>query len=333
MQILEQCLDGLRYGAPKTYLNLTVFPLLTNDAREPAYVTLGVAVAAGDASLREVSEGGSVPELLLENRGARPILILDGEELVGAKQNRIANVTILAAAHATTRLPVSCVEAGRWSYNSDEFAPSNRAQFLDGRRRKTVRVSESLRRHSVRDAEQGEVWAQIDEKAARMRVASETGAMADIYAQHDASIADYVAAFTAAPDQVGAVFAIRHRTEGLELFDCPATFGELLPKLVRSYAIDAIERRPTGMPPSAQAAQAFARRLRQAEIETYPAVGLGTEIRLTAPGVVAAGLVEQERIVHLAGFAAPADENRGAGGGPSGLESFRARRRRWHDAA
>lgn len=333
MQFLDQCLDGLRYGAPRAYQNLTVFPLLTADVRTPAYVTLGVAVATGDVSIREVSEGGSVPELLLENRGARPILILDGEELIGAKQNRIANITILAPAQATTHIPVSCVEAGRWAASSDEFALSNRAQFLEGRRRKTARVSESLRGDHGHDAAQDEVWTQIAEKAARMRVDSDTGAMADIYAQHDASIADYVAAFTAAPDQVGAVFAIRHRTEGLELFDCPSTLAELLPKLVRSYAIDAIERRPTGMPPSPRAAQTFTRRLRQAEIETYPAVGLGTEIRLTAPGIVAAGLVEQERIVHLAGFAAPAAENRGEGGGPGGLESFRARRRRWHDAA
>jgi hypothetical protein len=45
-----------------------------------------------------VSEGGSVPHLLFINDAMRPVLLLDGEELVGAKQNRVLNLTVLAAA-------------------------------------------------------------------------------------------------------------------------------------------------------------------------------------------------------------------------------------------
>ena len=333
MQVLEHCLSNLDFGAAQTHEHLTVYPLLTRKVTVPGYVTLGTAIAGGTATVREVSEGGNVPHLLLENNGAQPILILDGEELLGAKQNRIANVTILAPAKQTIEIPVSCVEAGRWSYNSAQFSCSDSAQFLEGRRRKTARVTESLNQGGVRDAQQSEVWDQINLKAARMSVESDTSAMADIYDHHQSSISDYVSAFSASATQVGAVFAIRSRIEGLELFDCPPTLAELLPKLIRSYAIDAIEHRETQTPPSADAARSFAHQLAKSEIETYPGVGLGTEIRLTAPGIIAAGLVEDNRVVHLAAFTAPANEHGLDDSGSSRLQNLMARRRRWNNAA
>jgi hypothetical protein len=75
-----------------------------------------------------VSEAGSVPELLVKNLAPSPVLILDGEELIGAKQNRIVNLAILVAAGQTLRIPVSCVEAGRWVHRSREFAAAGRAR-------------------------------------------------------------------------------------------------------------------------------------------------------------------------------------------------------------
>jgi hypothetical protein len=61
----------------------------------------------------------------MRNVGDRPALLIDGEHLEGAKQNRVLNVTVLVAARRDTVVPVSCVEQGRWSYGADQgFAPS-----------------------------------------------------------------------------------------------------------------------------------------------------------------------------------------------------------------
>ena len=67
-------------------------------------------MAAGTLQVTEVDESGSVPELLATNTGDEMVLLLDGEELVGAKQNRILNITLLAPAMQDTVIPVSCVE-------------------------------------------------------------------------------------------------------------------------------------------------------------------------------------------------------------------------------
>jgi hypothetical protein len=45
-------------------------------------------------------------------------LLLDGEQLVGAKQNRIPNMIVLVAAQTEVTIPVSCVEQGRWGYQA-----------------------------------------------------------------------------------------------------------------------------------------------------------------------------------------------------------------------
>jgi hypothetical protein len=325
MQIISMTLDNLSLGQPITFLNLTLFPLISKKPYKRNYTILHEAVRAKTASVREVSEGGSVPELLLENQGDEPVLILDGEELLGAKQNRTANVTILAPAGKTIPIPVTCVEAGRWGYRSREFTPSAQMHFREGRMRKMSDVSASLREHGTRSADQGAVWDHIASKSMRMDVEAPTAAMSDVFDQHRTRIEDYVRAFRCESSQTGAVFAIGDKVEGLELFDCAETFADMLPKLVRSYAIDAIETVESHRRnPSDDGAKDFVSRLARAEVETYPAIGLGTEVRISAPGVIAGGLIAEERVVHLAAFSATSETKRNNG---EGIASMRARRR------
>jgi hypothetical protein len=92
-----------------------MFPLVGGAGAEadPNYLVLDDSLAGGWTVVTEVSEQGRVPELKVVNRGPKPTLIIDGEELLGAKQNRIVNLTILVAAKSELTIPVSCVEAGR----------------------------------------------------------------------------------------------------------------------------------------------------------------------------------------------------------------------------
>ena len=63
----------------------------------------------------------------MTNKGEIPILILAGEELVGAKQNRLGKRDLfLVAGLSTLTVPVSCVEQGRWGYRGKEFKSERR---------------------------------------------------------------------------------------------------------------------------------------------------------------------------------------------------------------
>jgi hypothetical protein len=108
MHTLSNTLESLALGTPITSANLTMVPLLDE------------ALDAGLAEVTAVSEGGAVPELVFRNAADRDILLVDGEELVGAKQNRVLNLTVLVAAEQQVNIPVSCVEAGRWAWRMNE---------------------------------------------------------------------------------------------------------------------------------------------------------------------------------------------------------------------
>jgi hypothetical protein len=303
MQRLNETLSSISILDAQTALNLSVFPLKTPGLSGLAYLTLADAVAAGCASVREKSASGTVPEILLENRADKPILILDGEELVGAKQNRTVNITILAPAGKTTTIPVTCIEAGRWSSGPMDFDVAARVHYARGRAMKMASVSASLEVGESRAADQSEVWDQIAEKSERMSVRSATGALSDVFDSHGASIDDYVRRLRVEPGQTGAVFAIDGKVEGLELFDSPETFSKMFEKLVRSYALDALET--AGSPsavPSISEAKAFLDELANARAQQYCAIGLGEEIRINTDVLIAGGLYVDETLVHLVAF-------------------------------
>lgn len=117
---------GIRVGNPICHESLTVFPLFAEPNGQVEYLLSDEAIQAGSVTVQEVSEGGSVPDLLVENTGTIRVLFLEGEELVGAKQNRILNTSVLLPAKSKIKIPVSCVERGRWAYKSRHFGSSGR---------------------------------------------------------------------------------------------------------------------------------------------------------------------------------------------------------------
>lgn len=307
MQNISDALGGVRIGEPTTYHNLTVFPLLGGGPKSAGYLTLDEALERQCSVVTEVSEGGSVPELKFVNSGAFPVFLLDGEELVGAKQNRILNLSILVAAGKTLIIPVSCVEAGRWSRRSQHFAAAPRAHYAEGRARKMAQVSASMRATGERRSDQSAVWDDIREKSSSFRVSSETAAMSDIFEQESARLEDYVRPFSAMEDQLGAVFAVGDRVMGFDLFDSSETFRKLFPKLLRSYGLDALDRagregsEPKGRCSSSEA-RAFLEQVGKARLEEFPAVGEGMDIRLSGRNLNGAALVADGRVVHLSAF-------------------------------
>lgn len=334
MQSIHDSLSTLTVGPAVFHGGLTMYPLLRGGEATPDYLTLDEALKESTLKITEISEGGQVPKLKLENAGDQPVFLLDGEELIGCKQNRVLNLTILAPAGKTIDIPVSCVEQGRWSSNAPAFHSSSRAQFARGRMDRMESVSASLCMREGPYSDQMSVWDTISDKAAKLGGRSATGAMGSIYESREQELDGYTKAFRAAPGQVGALFAVNGHSHGLDLFDSAATLAKYLPKLIRSHALDAIEARVDGeqdQAASRDAAIVFLQGLRNAEGQVFPAVGLGEDVRISASGLTAAALVAEGRTVHLCAFESEKDDAEG----PSGARLRRAalRRARWERAA
>ena len=316
MTMLKDVTPRVRVGPGIERNNLTIFPLFAEDAVNPAqYLPIGGALRAGSARITEVSEGGDVPTLALENLADIPVLIIDGEELLGARQNRISNLTVLAPGKQTLPLPVSCVERGRWSYKSREFAESPDMMFSVARAKKARTVSRNIAMHNSRDSDQGSVWEDIDMLSSKLGYASPTSAMQDVYENRRTSIEEYVHDVSVADGQVGAIFAINGAAAGMELFDSTDTLRTYLPKILRSYALDALASQ-TSSPAKAEDAEA-ARLLESIlalDAKSFPAIGLGEDLRLDSPDITGGALTQNGRVIHLAAFqTAPPRKQNGDG--------------------
>jgi hypothetical protein len=147
------------------------------------------------------------------------------------------------------------------------------------------------------------VWDDIALKSERMGSRSPTGAMRDIFEDYASQVEEYVLHFRAGAGQCGAVFAIAGEVVGMDIFDCPATLSKVLPKLVRSYALDAVEvKTPQEKSPSREDVDGFINQVGSAEQTTARAIGLGTDIRLGSQVVAGGALDALGRIVHLWAF-------------------------------
>jgi hypothetical protein len=204
MDPIQVYLEHLKQGGKQGYLNLTMIPLLAPSGGEPDYLTLEEGLSQGLVIITETSTGGSVPELKLVNKSPDKILVVDGEELMGAKQNRIVNASFLIAGNSEVVIPVSCVEQGRWSYRSAMFSYGEKVMPPSIRREKQKMVAESLNRGSGYRSDQGQIWEELAEKRSRMSINSPTGAMADLFEGEKDRLADYLKAFHLVDFQVGA---------------------------------------------------------------------------------------------------------------------------------
>ena len=158
MEQLKGFLENVKLGGKQSHMNMILIPLLAPDAGEADYMILEEALGQKVVEISEVSQGGSVPDLKLINRSPNKLLVVDGEELVGAKQNRIVNATFLFPGLAEINIPVSCVEQGRWSYRSQNFASGKKVMSAILRHKNQQAVAMNLKEGIGYRSNQGMIW-------------------------------------------------------------------------------------------------------------------------------------------------------------------------------
>ena len=303
VSLIQGRIEEVSLGEPTVYGQMAMFPLLDKEESTIDYLTLDESIANGYAYVTEIDEGGSIPELKFKNSSEKRIFLMEGEELVGAKQNRTLNISLLAPAEKEITIPVTCVESGRWDYDSPRFKTSNRVHYSRGRREKMASVSESMNFCNRPEANQSEVWDEISSKAERMKSRSRTSAMGDIFEDHGGRLSDYVKAFTAIENQAGMLVMVGDDIVGLDLFDNKETLKKLMPKLVRSFALDAIELNTRKKyQPRIEDAEDLLKKSATANTSIHPGVGDGNNLRLQSEEVIGGALVLDYQVIHLSVF-------------------------------
>ena len=260
---------------------------------------LDEAMAAGSLELTEISEGGSVRTLNVTNKSDRMAFLMAGEQLVGAKQNRVLNVSMMVPSATTLQIPVSCVEGGRWQRRSAKFASDLTMSHGKLRKMMSKQTHFGLRRARSPVSDQSAVWDEVSRKLSAMGSASPSQAFNQVYQDYATRLNNLAARLQPPEGCHGVIFAVAGQIEGADLFDQPATLAKLWMKLVRAYALDVFEVKDPDSSVAAEEAERWVRSAAGAKVEQFSTPGLGQDIRLECAGLTGAALSVEGQPVHV----------------------------------
>jgi hypothetical protein len=283
--------------------SLRVVPILGPNHRKPEYDVLRPGTLE-KVRIAEVSEVGSVPTLRVRNEMEVALLLMDGQELIGAKQNRILNADVFVPAHSTLTIPVSCVEHGRWRAISAHFSPGKAASHRT-RSAKLERVHDSLKRRKSFDADQSAVWDEVSETLRRSHATSPTNAMSDAYAKRESEMRQFRSSLKLPDRAVGVAMYHGMRFVGLDVFDRHATLQAFWESLVDSYAIELLDQLvdlalPIPRMGDNEELRSLLQHAAAAEWEPFDSPGEGKDWRLCDDQLSGAALLWEDSVVlHL----------------------------------
>jgi hypothetical protein len=297
--VMSVALPTLRVGDPIRHQSLSIFPLFSNGNGGVEYRLSEEALADESIAVEEVDESGSVPDLLVENKGDIRVLFLEGEELIGAKQNRILNTSVLVAAHSKTKIPVSCVEKGRWGYKSRYFGSSGSHSSPSLRRVVKSSVSRAVREKRGHTSDQGEVWREVDSLHSTHGVSSDTSAMSDAYDMYRGRIEEYQQRLKYVEGATGAAVAIGNKIVAFDVFDKPATCQKVWNRMLSGIVFDSLEAGESDEVATTEEVEQFLGAVPKLGWEKAEAVGEGDEFRAESDkGDHASALIFDQAVVH-----------------------------------
>jgi hypothetical protein len=302
-QPLNELWQTVQVIEPQQDSGLQVFGLRWESKSTLNYTTMDEALAAKTLEVTEVSESGSVPTLKVVSTADVMTLLMAGEQLIGSKQNRVLNVSIMVPARTTLAVPVSCVEAGRWSYRSPKFASGGTMSHGYLKKMLSGHVRRSYRTTGTPTSDQGAVWGEVARKLSAMGSASPSQAFDQVYQDHHGRLDDLLGRFHPPEGCHGVIFALAGQIAGADLFDQPATLAKYWTKLLRAFALDALEAPVTTASVTTDDVSRWVLSAAVAKAESFQSPGLGCDFRLEAPGLFGSALVIDDQAVHVELFA------------------------------
>jgi hypothetical protein len=309
-----QILDPIRHG------NLTIFPIVTSSSHDThAFLTLDEGLRSGDVIVSESgnisplvrprrrdgvwrerhSDGAQVNQVVLVNNSKKPLLLLAGEIVTGGKQDRIIGKDRLVPAESDPiDLSVFCVEPGRWVATSGNYnfkAPVAMGAAMGGM------VQPSVRSKAMADKDQAKVWSEVQtsKRAMAADLAPSVSETVEVTSSYASAIQNeqvqYKLESVAAPVQqeyqsvirqlrdrnaVGVVVAVNGEIIWADVFASSNLLEKYWPKLVRSYAAEAMVQRTNSTSATVKSAQEFLARIegRREVVESEPGLYRHTEI-------------------------------------------------------
>lgn len=301
MYKLENFISQLKIGEAQSFGRLTIKPIITGTDYSLPFLTLEEALEKDVLEIIEKSDAAEVSELRVINHGKESVIIIEGEELIGAKQNRIVNATTIIPGKTEIILPVTCVERGRWNHISPKFssAPHGTGGVLRSVCHQSV--SESLKESESYRSDQSAVWKEVSEKSRRMGFRSETEAASELTSEVMRSVVsmNFDEKFSHKPGQIGFIAYIDGGLAVCDIFGSADLCSKKLQKFARGYYTDAVDH---GREFPKIKDEDLLKEISGAILSEYPSVGSGRELRFENKNIRGACKVVGEEVSHLSVF-------------------------------
>ncbi len=308
--ILQKLLSEISFGKPVGDGGITIIPLYGRLNGTCAYIDCGEALEKKILSVEEVCDSGIVSNLKAVNTGDRPVFIVSGQGLKGAKQDRIVNISIIIDARTTATIPVSCVEARRWHYSKGKtFTKSNLAS-------PSIRfclhssVNKSMRTVRKYSSDQSGIWHTVDKVAESKGVESDTSCLNDVYDSYESRLKEFSEKAKYPEHASGLAVFIGRTLVSLDIFGHPDLMKASWDDIVKSVALEAIspgQSKEYKVPEESKAAVEIRKFLEAVAANSAPpekSPGRGLYVRSQSNRHEAGILVDNAKVVHLSAYKA-----------------------------
>lgn len=257
---IASLLPALASGRPVEHSAGVFVPLVSDRPAPPAAVLLEEALESRETVVREL-DSAHMNRIIVEHGGASPLLILDGDMMVGGFQDRAFDASVVVEPRSRLELPVSCIERGRW----DDGPPPPSRRGVDytlpwyvpalatlraaahvmppsPRANKLRRVAQASVGGRIETGHQEALWRAVDEYIVLTGVRSRTAAL--MAAALHAAAHEPPIDLPLPDDALGLALVRNGDLTLIDVFGCPDLFRRALPKLLRG-AVAQGEARPT----------------------------------------------------------------------------------------
>ncbi|MCC7539832.1 MAG: hypothetical protein IT379_26660 [Deltaproteobacteria bacterium] len=285
-----------RLEEPDVCRSLSVFPLL-GAGTAPAIVTASRR-AESTIVVRELPDGAVVNRVRIDNLGDTPVLLYEGQELRGARQDRIVERSVLVPPGSSLDVSVLCVEEKRWDARRahEAFSPGDR---IAGAQLRTT-MSRARSTGASIGQTQDLAWSHVRERVSSHRTPTPTMSLSHVFDARAELLENVAARIPVRPRQIGALVAVGGRFVSLDLVSSPVAWSELHRPLLAGHALDALER-PNEAPstPSMRDAARVLSTILSCPVHGTSSAGAGLRVHAAAPGIDVSAIVWRDVAVQL----------------------------------
>lgn len=285
---------------------LSVVQFKTDFRNTLDYKSLSQAIKDKFLEIKEISDSGSVNNLKVVNNSGYYVFISDGDILEGAKQNRVINISVFIPPKSIIVIPVSCIEQGRWSYNSKNFSNADYTAPMKMRLSKAYDVNLNMKVHRNFNADQTNIWNKVSDYEELHSIKSESSDLSHIFSDKRSDFEKFCRKFLVKNDSNGLAIFINSDIHHLEIFNRSDIYEEYFSKILKGAYFDTCHLKNDKQSIKESEAKFktldFIDNLEEMKFDLNKSVGAGHEKRFESESITGFELIFNDKAVHLTGM-------------------------------